>query len=111
MKTPMNYSEAVAILLKAQYLIRIGHSHHVCLAIEYVAKELKRQKKGGGRTCEQLIAWIQQMLSTDSEFYSLEDWVVDQGYSLSIHDAWARTTISRNTRLAWIDWMIKELKR
>jgi len=96
------------VLRAARELIELGHFRYVCNAIDRSSTELT----GSEATSNRLQAWIKSMLG----YTTLETWLrvhchaSEYEVNNCIYDPELKEKI-RNTRLAWLDWMISECEK
>lgn len=102
--TKKERKQMIYILGEAKQLIRSEGEVFICSAIERVAKQ-----KRLGYIGDILIKWIDNQLDAD---YNLEEWV-EKHYPTKYKEAFHSTKwgeIRKNTRVNWINAMIKELQ-
>jgi hypothetical protein len=84
-----------SILRQAREIIKSGEQNFVCLAIRKI-------KTGSVDDRASLRAWVVALLDGSP---SLEDWII-RIYAYEPKLVWTSDDKMRETRLAWIDWMI-----
>lgn len=96
-----NYGK-IQLLIQARKLIKSGKESFICVALLHI------QTTHNSKHSLYLRKWIRHQLN---EHTFLNTWVQQkigpQKYWKNPH----RINKMRNTRLAWIDWMISELKK
>lgn len=96
----------VELLTKARELIETKDSEFLCIAITRASKFLGYGKDFGH--CLQLKAKIKELLLGHG---TLDSWLIDncyESYDFYVSDFAAYERKARETRLAWIDWLIEE---
>jgi len=92
---PPKREKYVTALKRARRAINDYQEQYICNALEQHCTVA---------TYSPLIVWIMDLLKNSGNSFSLESWLLVRGYpSYGSHEQ------VRATRLAWIDWMIKEV--
>lgn len=105
----MNYQLAVKMLEQVKTRFHNNQAEFLCLALDIVARGYPPGSEQR-QVCEDLQDWIRTLLD-NGRYFTLENWLVAKGHVIHELDAMAQEEKRVNTRLAWIDWMIEELKR
>ena len=87
----------IKLLKAARQKIKSGKHRFICAALRNV------NDGEDSPECDYLITWIKEMLGSS---YTLDSWLLQEH---GIPYSYSRKY--RQTRLAWIDWMIKELEK
>ncbi len=90
------------ILRKVYKLIEKEDETYICYAVETVSKNGDEEKG------ENITKFIRSMLNAEDEYYSYEDWLIDEGFCRNYYDIDDNYEKVKQGRLNWIKWMIKQ---
>lgn len=99
----------IALLTKARKLIASGEYIFVCNALSAARLNVKDSL----RELHYLHKWINQMLGRHGSLHLWIEWEVIPKSPTDYERYYSRAgkKMIRNTRVAWIDWMIDHIKR
>lgn len=95
-----NYTDHIRLLHKARKRIELEQDDFICLALMRVVDQDNKEEL---LTALKLRYWIRKMLDSSQ---TLEEWLYVK-HNIGTPEGDSRR---RNTRLRWINWMIKELQ-